>query len=121
MRIVIAQVILAFVVLGVWPSAIWAHAFPVDAEPGAGATVEKMPLDIRIRFNAELEPIFSKLRVDNGHGHTVSEGEGHVDPSDSTLLLTHVPAVPPGTYHVYWQVVSHDGHRTQGDYTFDVQ
>jgi methionine-rich copper-binding protein CopC len=44
-----------------------------------------------------------------------------VDPSDSTLLLTHVPAVPPGTYHVYWQVFSHDGHRTQGDYTFDVQ
>jgi copper resistance protein C len=121
MQISLTRIVLPLALLSIWPGAIWAHAFPVDAEPGAGATVEKTPLDIRIRFNAELEPIFSKLRVDDSHGHTVSRGQGHVDPSNSMLLLTHVPMVPAGSYHVYWNVISHDGHRTRGDYTFDVQ
>jgi methionine-rich copper-binding protein CopC len=121
MQISLTRIVLPLALLSIWPSAIWAHAFPVDADPGAGATVEKMPLDVRIQFTAELEPIFSTLRVKNSHGYTVSIGEGHVDPSDPTLLLTHVPAVLAGAYHVYWSVVSHDGHRTQGDYTFDVQ
>jgi methionine-rich copper-binding protein CopC len=26
-----------------------------------------------------------------------------------------------GAYHVYWDVVSHDGHRANGDYTFAVK
>lgn len=121
MRIAIAQAILIYSVLSIWPNASWAHAFPIESEPGAGATVAKTPFDIRIRFTAELEPIFSRLRVDNSHGHTVSVGEGYVDPADSTLLLTHVPAVAAGDYHVYWSVVARDGHRTQGDYTFSVR
>lgn len=121
MRIAIAKAILTLAAVGAWPNSIWAHAFPMESEPGAGATVAKTPLDVRIHFNAELEPIFSTLRVNDNHGQTVSEGSGHVNPSDSTLLLTHVPMVPAGTYHVYWNVISHDGHRTEGDYTFSVQ
>ena len=121
MRILLVRAILTFALLGIWPSAIWAHAFPMESEPGAGDTVQKRPFDVRIRFDAELEPIFSTLRVKNSRGKTVSKGKGHVDPSDPTLLLTHVPSVPPGIYHVRWNVVSRDGHRTQGDYTFNVR
>src|SRR5918998_3793443 len=113
MRLPLTQIVLSIALLCVWPSANWAHAFPVESEPGAGATVTKTPFDVRVRFNTELEPIFSKLRVDNCHGYMVSNGEGHVDLSDSTLLLTHVPKVPAGIYHVYWNVISHDGHRSQ--------
>lgn len=121
MRILLAKTILIFAILGVWPNPSWAHAFPVESEPGAGGTVGRTPFNVRIQFNAELEPIFSHLRVDNSRGRSVSRGEGHVDSSDASLLLTHVPAVPAGVYHVYWNVISHDGHRSQGDYTFSVR
>ncbi|MGI8740007.1 MAG: copper resistance CopC family protein [Gammaproteobacteria bacterium] len=120
MRTRLNRIILIFATLSAWPNASWAHAFPVASEPGAGGTVRRTPFDIRIQFNAELEPIFSHLRVDDSRGRTISEGEGHVDSSDATFLVTHVPAVPAGVYQVYWNVISHDGHRTQGDYTFSV-
>ena len=121
MQALLFQAILTFALLGIWPTASWAHAFPVESEPGAGDTVQGTLFYVHIRFDAELEPIFSTLRVQNNRGHTVSEGKGHVDSSDATLLLTHIPALPPGVYHVYWSVVAHDGHRTQGDYTFNVR
>lgn len=113
--------LLPLALLGTWPSASWAHAFPEESKPGAGVIVRKTPLTVRIQFNAELERVFSTLRVRDSDGQNVSEGEGRVDSSDPTLLLTHVPAVPAGTYHVYWNVVSHDGHRTEGDYTFTIR
>ncbi len=121
MRIFLVRATLAFALLAIWPCASWAHAFPVESEPGAGDTVQGTPFYVRIRFDVELEPIFCTLRVQNNRGQTVSEGKGHVDSSDATLLLAHVPSVPPGIYHVYWKAASRDGHRTQGDYTYNVR
>ena len=77
-RALLLQAILAFALLAIWPCASWAHAFPVESEPGAGDTVQKTPFDVHIRFDAELEPIFSTLRVQNNRGQTVSEGKGHL-------------------------------------------
>jgi methionine-rich copper-binding protein CopC len=37
------------------------------------------------------------------------------------LLEASLPPLPPGTYRVVWSVVSKDGHRTQGDYTFAIK
>lgn len=79
------------------------------------------PTLVRVWFDGALEPPFSTLRVQNAHGEQVDKGDGHVDPSDPTILEVSLPPIPPGTYRVLWSVVARDGHRTEGDYTFTIK
>ncbi len=104
-----------------WPQLLLAHAFPDHAVPGAGAVLTQAPSMVTIYFDADLEPIFSSLIVRDAQGAQVSEGNGSVDPKNPTMLSTRLVATAKGTYHVYWRVVSRDGHRTEGDYTFSVR
>ena len=98
-----------------------AHAFPEQAEPRVGSTVETPPEQVRIWFNSVLEAAFSHIRVDTASGERIDKGNSHVDPQQSTLLSVDVPPLAPGTYHVTWSVLARDGHHTEGKYTFTVQ
>lgn len=104
----------------IWPKAGWGHAFPRQAEPRVGATVAA-PSMVRIWFDGDLEPVFSKLTVQDLRGRQVDKGDGRVDPSDAALLEVTLPPLPAGTYHVFWSAFARDGHRTEGDYTFSVK
>ena len=42
-------------------------------------------------------------------------------PDNNHLLEADLKPLDPGKYHVFWSVVSRDGHRTEGDYTFRVK
>jgi len=98
-----------------------AHAYPEHAEPKVGSTVPPSPSQVRIWFDSELEPAFSSIEVHAPGGAKLSDGRGHVDPSDPRLLEVNVPQLAPGTYRVAWSVVARDGHRTSGDYEFTVR
>jgi copper resistance protein C len=107
-----------------WAGEASAHAFPEQDTPSAGAVLAQAPATVSIRFDSELEPIFSKLIVKNAQDQQVSQGNGSVNPTNARILatrLTNVKNAAKGSYHVYWSVVSRDGHRTEGDYTFTVQ
>lgn len=107
--------------LCLWAEAVWGHVFPEHAEPRVGAMVTASPTNVRIWFDGALEPVFSTLRVQDASGKQVDNGDGHVDPSDPTILEVSLPLLPPGTYRVIWSVVARDGHRTEGDYTFTIK
>lgn len=99
-----------------------AHAFPERSRPRVGATVAKAPHEVRIWFDAGLEPLFCTLRVKDAQGQWVNKGKGHVKPgTHDRLLETRVPVLPPGKYHVYWSVIAVDGHHTEGHYPFRVR
>lgn len=99
-----------------------AHAFPSHSSPAVGATVDTAPHAVEIWFDSELEPVFSTLIVKNAAGHVVSAGKGEVDPKDHTLLETALPAkLAAGKYAVYWSVIAHDGHHTEGHFAFTVK
>jgi len=100
---------------------VWAHAFPDHSEPRVGATVNVAPVLVRIWFDGALEAAFSTLHIQNTNGQLVDKGDGHVDPSDPTLLEVSLSSIPSGTYRVLWSVVARDGHRTEGDYTFTIK
>jgi hypothetical protein len=104
-----------------WAQAAFAHAMPERSTPNTGATLSQAPATATIQFDSELEPLFSKLIVKDDAGKQVSKGNGKVDPSNPALLKTVLSGLPPGRYHVYWSVVSRDGHRTEGDYSFTVK
>lgn len=99
-----------------------AHAFPDRSSPEVGATVGKAPQQVKVWFDGELEPVFSTLIVKNASGKQVSPGKGQVNANDHTLLETGLPAMlPPGKYEVYWSIVAHDGHHTEGHFAFTVK
>lgn len=103
------------------PLSVFAHAMPEQSIPAAGAVLTTPPARAQVRFDTALEPLFSSLVVKNGQGVAVSQGKGAVDPANRAVISTQLPHLAPGPYHVFWTAVAHDGHRTQGDYTFTVR
>jgi copper resistance protein C len=113
--------LLAVAALLLVPSSTAAHAFPDHSEPRVGHTVEASPPSVRIWFDGQIEPVFSKIRVEDGDKRQVDKGDSRVDPADSTLLEVGLPTLPSGRYRVFWSVVARDGHRTEGDFAFKVK
>lgn len=111
---------LPLVILCAFPGAGFGHAFPDHSDPRVGSTITDSPGMVRIWFDGDLEPAFSKITVHTMDGKTVDNGDGHVDSNDPSLLEVSLPRLPAGTYLVIWNVVARDGHRTVGQYTFTV-
>jgi methionine-rich copper-binding protein CopC len=112
--------LLVYLLLAFWATSVFPHAMPEKSDPGAGAELHQTPPIVSIRFDSELEPIFSRLIVKNAAGKQISDGNGALANADARMLTTKLTEHAKGTYHVYWSVVSRDGHRTEGDYTFSV-
>jgi methionine-rich copper-binding protein CopC len=114
-------VLIAVICLIISPETLLAHAYPDHADPKVGSTVSAVPSIVRIWFDSDLEPVFSTIHVQDQSGKNVDKGDGRVDATDPTLLETSVPLLPSGSYRVLWDVVSRDGHRTNGSFSFTVK
>jgi methionine-rich copper-binding protein CopC len=111
----------SLILLSIWCGSAWGHMFSVRSEPGAGTTLDTSPLHVRIWFDGALDPVSSVIVVQDMKGKRVDKGDGHVGPSDPTLLETSLPPLPRGTYRVIWRAVARDGHAASGDYTFVIK
>jgi copper resistance protein C len=98
----------------------WAHVFPSKQEPGAGATVSA-PAQVKITFNGPLEPAFSTLTVTDAAGKPVTTRKASIDAKQPDVISVPLSELGAGQYTVHWVAVASDGHRTHGDYTFDVK
>ena len=101
-------------------SAAFAHVFPQKQEPGAGASVAA-PAQVKVTFDGPLEPAFSSLTVSDASGKLVSTQKSSVDAQQPAVMTVPLPALAAGHYIVHWVAVASDGHRTHGDYGFDVK
>ncbi|MEO7129170.1 MAG: copper resistance protein CopC [Rhodoferax sp.] len=104
----------------VFAGAASAHVFPQTQIPGAGVTVTS-PAQVAITFDGPLEPAFSSLKVDNAAGTQVNTAKSHVDPKQADVMSVALPPLAAGRYTVHWAAVASDGHRTHGDYSFNVK
>jgi methionine-rich copper-binding protein CopC len=112
---------LAALALGlVLTGSVFAHVFPRTQVPGAGATVSS-PAQIRIVFDGPLEPAFSSLTVTDANGKQVNTEKSAVDAQQHEAISVALPPLPAGRYTVHWAAVADDGHRTHGDYPFEVK
>ncbi|MGF6600863.1 methionine-rich copper-binding protein CopC [Paraburkholderia sp. GAS448] len=100
--------------------AAFAHVFPQKQEPGAGATVAT-PAQVKITFDGPLEPAFTTLTVTDSTGKQVNTAKSTVDEHQPAVVSVPLPALGAGRYTVHWVAVASDGHRTHGDYAFDVK
>jgi hypothetical protein len=97
-----------------------AHAFLDHADPKVGSKVAKSPTTVEVWFTDDIDASASGLQVLDSQGHQVDKADCHVDASDKTALIVSVANLPPGTYKVVWHAVCVDGHKTKGDFKFDV-
>lgn len=101
-------------------STAFAHVFPKKQEPGAGATVAAPP-QVRVTFDGPLEPAFSSLTVTDASGKQVNTEKSAVDAHEADAMAVPLPSLAAGHYTVHWIAVADDGHRTHGDYGFNVK
>ena len=97
----------------------WAHSFPEQESPLAGATLSEPPTQVSIKYDAPIEKLFASLRVINSAGRDQTASKPVVS-SDGWTLSVPVNQLPPGEYTVQWNVVCIDTHHTQGSYSFSV-
>jgi copper resistance protein C len=93
-----------------------AHAFLDHANPRVGSTVAAAPHELTLWFTQKLEPAFSTVEVMGPNGSSIG---GKAQVSGNTIRVG-IKAAGPGAYHVHWQALSVDTHKTQGSFSFTV-
>ncbi|MGZ7445576.1 copper resistance protein CopC [Paenibacillus sp. TH7-28] len=115
------MVLVCFVVLGMRPPAVLAHAYVVSSTPAADETLDQAPSSVRIEFNEPIEAGFYELQVIGPSGVSEVAGEPVFDPEQPTRLNVALkPDLPEGAYAAKWKVVSGDGHPVSGTISFQI-
>lgn len=98
-----------------------AHDELVASSPAADATVETLPEELTLTFSSALidAPASTAVAVTDAGGKSLSEGDAEINGAVITQKLRTAGA-SAGEYTVLWQVVSSDGHPTDGTFTFTV-
>ena len=95
----------------------FAHAHLHASTPAADTTVAA-PKTLHLMFSEKLEPKFSTLELKTAAGAPVAvKAKAAGDVIDATPKA----ALKPGAYTVDWKVLSTDGHKSQGSYSFTVK
>ena len=98
-----------------------AHAKLQSSQPQASSTMDTAPKIIRLQFNEALEPEFSKIALTDKSNKEITLPKAELDKADSKAMVTTVPVLSPGQYHVKWSTLTHDGHKTKGEFDFTVK
>ncbi|UYO95945.1 copper resistance protein CopC [Microbacterium sp. M28] len=98
-----------------------AHDELVSSDPAADSTVETLPEEMTLTFSAALIASAggTGVVVTDAAGNDVTAGAPEID--GAVLIQPLDPAAgTAGEYTVIWQVVSSDGHPTDGEFAFTV-
>lgn len=101
-------------------SQAFAHAHLKTSIPVDKASVAA-PSELDLTFTEGLNLKFSAITVTDGDGKPVGLGEGKLTDGDKTLVVPVPATLSQGTYKVEWHVLSTDGHKTNGAYSFTVK
>lgn len=112
----------AVLFLGMSFQQAFAHAHLKDQLPAEGAALEQAPEAITLNFSEGIEVNFTKVNVTDENKQTIKAGKAALDPSNNTKVIIPVESkLAAGKYDVQWSVVSVDGHKTKGNYSFTVK
>ncbi|EFK3891929.1 CopC domain-containing protein YobA [Escherichia ruysiae] len=112
---------LVFFAASLAPS-VWAHAHLTRQYPAANAEVTAAPQAITLNFSESIEPGFSGAKIIGSKNEDIKTLPAKRNEQDKNQLIVPLAdALKPGSYTVNWHVVSVDGHKTKGHYTFTVK
>ena len=100
----------------------FAHAHLQQPLPAAGSEVDASPLALTLSFSEGIETQFSGVTLTGPQQKAIPLGKPvRSDNNKAQLTVPVEQALTPGAYTVDWHVVSVDGHKTKGQYTFTVK
>lgn len=103
------------------PAAL-AHAHLTKQSPAANAEVAVSPQALTLNFSEGVEPGFSGATLTDPNKEQIKTGKASRSEQDKTqLIIPLAQTLEAGKYTVDWHVVSVDGHKTKGQYTFSVK
>lgn len=97
----------------------FAHAHLKSSAPADKASISS-PSKLDLTFTEGLNLKFSGIKVTGSDKQDVKLGESTLTDDDKTLTVPVSGKLEPGTYIVDWHVLSTDGHKTDGTYSFTV-
>ncbi len=97
----------------------FAHAHLASSTPADKASIAS-PSEIDLTFTEELNLKFSGLTVTGPDKGEVKLGDTMLEGGDKVLMAPVSGTLAPGSYTVDWHVLSTDGHKTQGTFSFTV-
>jgi copper resistance protein C len=98
-----------------------AHAMLTKAEPPRRAVLTKVPTQVRLWFNEEVEKDYASLAVLDAAKAPVTENKPQIAPDDPKAIVLSLPELPAGKYTVKFRVLSVDGHVVDSSYDFTVK
>ena len=99
-----------------------AHAHLKTETPAADSVLTVSLTELSLGFSEGIEPDFSKITLTDASQKTVKTGKMTLAANDNTqAVLPLSDALSAGKYIVSWNVVSVDGHKTHGQYSFTVK
>lgn len=109
-------------VLALAPAIASAHAVLLRATPSSSQTVTPPPQQVQLLFSEPLDPVFSRVLVQDAAGQRVDQDDSRVDPDDERLLEVSLrPGLTNGIYTVAWRSLSAiDVHPDEGRYSLFV-
>ncbi|MGY5778954.1 copper homeostasis periplasmic binding protein CopC [Rhizobium sp. LEGMi135b] len=97
-----------------------AHAHLKISTPAADSTIKQAPSVLDLSFTESLNLKFSGATVTGPDRKTIKTGGAALTDGDKTLTVPVSDKLAPGKYTVKWRVLSTDGHKTNGSYSFTV-
>jgi copper transport protein len=103
------------------PAVASAHARLEGTSPPQGAVVKEEPEAVVFTFDEPVEGNFGAVRVYDGAGDRVDEGDAFHPNGEGPKLGVHLkPGLPDGSYTATYRVVSADGHIVSSGYVFSI-
>lgn len=110
----------AFVMALLIGNQAFAHANLKAAEPANEAIVSS-PSALNLTFSEKPNLQFSKVELIDADGKSVETEEPMLMDSGKTIMVPVFGVLKPGIFNVDWSVLSVDGHKIKGSYTFTVK
>lgn len=109
-------------IAGLMSPQAFAHAHLKTETPAANTILKTPPTELSLGFSEGIELNFSKVTLTGPNKKAVSTGALVLAANDNTQAIVPLTStLSSGEYSVSWQVVSVDGHKTKGQYSFTVQ
>jgi len=114
-------VIAAIAWVTVTAGSVLAHASLDHAEPKVGSAVES-PAEVKIWFTDDADLRGTTIEVLDASGKQVDKKDLHGDPkAKSIVVVSLLPKLPAGKYKVIWHARCPQGHKTKGEFSFEVK
>lgn len=96
-----------------------AHAKLISSDPGPGSS-GAAPAELTLTFNEVLNLSFSGVKLTDPDGATIETGEVALSDDNKGMVVPILGQLASGEHSVEWNVLSSDGHKLKGIYSFIV-